>query len=119
MRQNKAMKASRNRPAGSFRSAMFTPGRAIAVEIDRTLLRENLKLAVAERFKKFADFARLPEELKARECLRPNRRQEEAFRADELCGIAAGSGKEQCPIHLEWRRGFKTSPLGLSKWPAA
>ncbi len=32
-------------------------------DVDRTLLRENLKLTVAERFQRFDDFARFAQEL--------------------------------------------------------
>jgi hypothetical protein len=32
-------------------------------DVDRTLLRENLKLTVAERFQQFAEFARFAQEL--------------------------------------------------------
>ncbi len=34
-------------------------------DVDRTLLRENLKLTVEERFQKFASFRRFAEELRA------------------------------------------------------
>jgi len=33
-------------------------------DVDRTLLRENLKLSVDERFRKFENFARFAEELR-------------------------------------------------------
>jgi hypothetical protein len=36
-------------------------------DVDRTLLRENLKLTVAERFLRFAQFARFAEELSVAE----------------------------------------------------
>jgi hypothetical protein len=44
-------------------------------DVDRTLLRENLKLSVEERFRKFESFARLAGELRrAGESAHPRRR---------------------------------------------